>query len=109
MRVQTHPRVAIPFIQAADVVDSWLSLSHVRILYPGDRHWLIYKQLCLPIRIGGSQLTDAATAAIALEHGAVVHSADSDFSRFPRVRWHNPLEPRRQRNDRVPISVSLSV
>ncbi len=93
MRVQTHPRAAVPFKQAAATVDSWLALSHVRILYPGDRHWLIYKQLCSPIRIGGARLTDAAIAAIAIEYGAVVHTNDGDFARFPGVRWHNPLQP----------------
>lgn len=93
MRVQTHPRVAIPFKQAAATVDSWLALPHVRILYPGDRHWLIYKQLCSLIRIGGTQLTDVAIAAIALEYGAVVHTNDSHFARFTGVRWYNPLQP----------------
>jgi toxin-antitoxin system PIN domain toxin len=40
---------------------------------------------------GGNLTTDAQVAAIALRHGAVVHTADSDFARFPKVRWHNPL------------------
>ena len=93
MHVQTHPRAAIPFKQAAAVVDSWLALLHVRILYPGDRHWLIYKQLCSLIRIGGTQLADAAIAAIALEYGAVIHTNDSHFARFTGMRWYNPLQP----------------
>lgn len=29
--------------------------------------------------------------ALALEYGGTVHSADSDFARFPDVRWVNPL------------------
>jgi predicted nucleic acid-binding protein len=40
---------------------------------------------------GGTLTTDALVAAVALRHGAVVHTADSDFARFPKVRWHNPL------------------
>jgi toxin-antitoxin system PIN domain toxin len=91
MRVQTHPRVGVAFRKAAATVDSWLDLPHVRILYPSDRHWLLYQQLCSELQIGGAQLTDAAIAAIAIEHGAVIHTNDRDFARFPGLRWHNPL------------------
>jgi predicted nucleic acid-binding protein len=42
-------------------------------------------------RSGGNQVTDAQIAALAVEHGAVLHTADSDFLRFPGLRWLNPL------------------
>jgi toxin-antitoxin system PIN domain toxin len=93
MRVLTHPRAAVPFRQAAAAVDSWIDLPHVRILYAGDQHWMLYQQLCSQLRVGGTQLTDAAIAAIALEYGAIIHTNDRDFARFPEVRWHNPLQP----------------
>jgi len=95
MRVQTdlRGRNPVPFALAATTVDSWLALPHVRILYPGDHHWILFQQLCSQIRITGTQLTDVAIAAIALEYGAVVHTNDRDFARFPDVRWHNPLKP----------------
>ena len=35
--------------------------------------------------------TDAQLAAVSLRHRAVVHTADTDFARFPNVRWHNPI------------------
>jgi predicted nucleic acid-binding protein len=35
--------------------------------------------------------TDAQIAAITLQEKAVVHSNDTDFLRFPGIRWHNPL------------------
>lgn len=44
---------------------------------------------------GGGLATDALIAAIASRHRAVVHTADSDFARFPRVRWFNPITGRR--------------
>jgi predicted nucleic acid-binding protein len=34
---------------------------------------------------------DAVLAALAVEHGLVVYSADSDFARFKDVRWVKPL------------------
>jgi predicted nucleic acid-binding protein len=35
--------------------------------------------------------TDAHLAALAIEHQAELHSTDADFSRFPGLRWTNPL------------------
>jgi predicted nucleic acid-binding protein len=34
---------------------------------------------------------DAVLASIALEHGAILHTTDRDFSRFPGLKWTNPL------------------
>jgi len=93
MRVQTHPSSGIAFQQAAATVDSWLELPQVRILYPGEEHWDLFQQLCSRLRIGGTQLTDAAIEAIAIEHDAVIHTNDRDFARFPGLRWINPLKP----------------
>ncbi|MEB3183794.1 MAG: hypothetical protein VKN15_05320 [Cyanobacteriota bacterium] len=39
----------------------------------------------------GALLTDAHIAALAIENQAMVHSNDNDFSRFPELRWFNPL------------------
>lgn len=41
--------------------------------------------------ITGNLVPDAQLAALAIEHGLVVHTADSDFARFPGLRWTNPL------------------
>ncbi len=38
-----------------------------------------------------SNLLLYAVGLISLFHKATVHSADTDFSRFPEVRWRNPL------------------
>jgi len=40
---------------------------------------------------GGNLTTDAQIAAIAHRHRATVHTADTDFNRFPDVRWRNPI------------------
>ena len=34
---------------------------------------------------------DAHLAALAVEHGLTVCSTDSDFGKFPDIRWTNPL------------------
>ena len=43
---------------------------------------------------GGGLATDALIAAAGIRQRAVVHTADADFARFPRVRWYNPLTGR---------------
>jgi uncharacterized protein len=96
IRFVTNPRLAptpLSFKQATAIIDSWLELPHVQILYPGNRHWSLLKQLGAETRATGNFTTDVALAAIATEHGAIVYTNDRDFARFPNVRWHNPLQP----------------
>jgi predicted nucleic acid-binding protein len=40
---------------------------------------------------GGNLTTGAQLAALALEYDAEIHSNDTDFGRFPGLRWSNPL------------------
>ena len=86
-----HKRPAT-FREASSIINSWLDLPQVRILYPGERHWNLFQQLCSEAKLRGADLTDGAIAAIALEHGAVIYTSDRDFARFTGLRWHNPLE-----------------
>jgi len=95
LRVLTNPRstsVPMNFAQTAEVVNSWLAMPQVCILYPGDRHWELLQRFGAQVKLNGAQITDAAIAAIAVEYGAVIHSNDRDFARFPGLRWVNPLE-----------------
>jgi predicted nucleic acid-binding protein len=39
----------------------------------------------------GNLVTDAHLAALAIESGAELCSSDSDFARFAKLRWTNPL------------------
>jgi uncharacterized protein len=39
----------------------------------------------------GALVMDAALAAIAIEHGAVLCTTDRDFARFSGLKWTNPL------------------
>lgn len=43
-------------------------------------------------QVSGSLTTDTHLAAVAIEHQAELHSNDGDFSRFPGLRWTNPLK-----------------
>ena len=42
--------------------------------------------------VRGNLVPDAVLAALAIEHGLELCSADTDFARFTEVRWRNPLQ-----------------
>jgi len=42
----------------------------------------------------GPLVTDAALAALAIDHGATLYTTDRDFSRFSGLEWKNPIEER---------------
>jgi predicted nucleic acid-binding protein len=57
-----------------------------------ERHWSVLKELLVSGQAAGNLVTDAHLAAMAIEHGCVLCSTDSDFSRFPALKWVNPLK-----------------
>lgn len=77
--------------QALDVVDGWLALPSVVVVQPGRRHASILRELLTAVGTAGNLVPDAHLAALAVEHGAELCSSDADFSRFPGVRWVDPL------------------
>ena len=77
--------------QALDLIDSWLDQPGATVLHPGERHRWLLRDLLAPLGTGGNLSSDAHLAALAIEHGAELCSCDSDFSRFPGLRWRNPL------------------
>jgi toxin-antitoxin system PIN domain toxin len=60
-------------------------------LSPGPRHWRIFERLCREAGATGNLVPDAYLAALAIEHGAELATADADFARFPELRWRHPL------------------
>lgn len=89
-RIAVFPRPLSPD-ESFDLIDSWLSQPCATIVHPGERHLSVLRELIAPLGTGGNVTSDAHLAALALEYGAELWSADSDFSRFPGLRWRNPL------------------
>jgi len=58
---------------------------------PGPRHWEIFQRLCLDGGARGNLVPDAWLAALAIESGCELVTADRDFARFPGLRWMHPL------------------
>lgn len=95
LRLSTNPHVFMRPLspgQAFDVLDRWLGQPCVVIVHPGDRHAAVVRELLESLGTAGNLVNDAHLAALAIEHGAELHSCDSDFSRFSGLRWINPLE-----------------
>jgi toxin-antitoxin system PIN domain toxin len=88
----TRGVLAVPVTPADALqrVESWLQQPSISILNPGPRH-LDLLRTTLAVTAGGALTTDAHLAALAVEYQAELHSNDTDFERFPGLRWHNPL------------------
>lgn len=94
VRLSTRPVVfeqPLSVGQALDVVNGWLALSISTVVHPTERHADVLRELLEPLGTAGNLTTDAHLAALAIEHGAELCSSDADFSRFPGVRWTDPL------------------
>ena len=94
VRLSTNPRVfeaPLAVREALDLVDSWLEQPSVTVVHPTDRHGALLRELLTPLGTAANLVSDAHLAALSIEHGAELCSADADFARFPRVRWSNPL------------------
>lgn len=104
VRVSTNPRLyehPLSVGEAMDRVDAWLGQPRSVVVSPGLRHARLMRTLLEPLGTAGNLTSDAHLAALALEHGAVLCSADHDFGRFGDLSWENPLG-RRARPARRP-------
>ena len=94
IRIMTHRKiVARPLSPevACQHVRDWLSQPYAMILEPSPRHAKILFGLLEHVGTAGNLTTDAHLAALAIDHQAELHSTDADFSRFPGLKWHDPL------------------
>jgi toxin-antitoxin system PIN domain toxin len=88
IRIMTNP---ITMEQGIAVVDSWLKRANVRLLHPGEGHWALLQRMLIEGQIRGPAVTDAIIAALTIEHGGVLHTADRGFARYPGLNWIYPL------------------
>ncbi|MEZ5332832.1 MAG: type II toxin-antitoxin system VapC family toxin [Thermoanaerobaculia bacterium] len=94
VRLVTHPAVVRePRTPAAALsrVRGWLERPQAVVLEPGPRHLEILSRLFAETGVAGRLTTDTHLAALAIEHQCELHSNDTDFGRFPGLRWVDPL------------------
>jgi toxin-antitoxin system PIN domain toxin len=80
-----------PIESALEEIQRWLAQPVATVIHPTDRHAAVLRDLLAPLGAGGNLTSDAHLAALAIEHGATLCSHDNDFSRFPGLRWEDPL------------------
>jgi toxin-antitoxin system PIN domain toxin len=95
LRLTTRPALfprPLPMDKAFDLVATWLEQPLVTIVHPGPRHLPLLRELLRPLGAAGNLTSDAHLAAMAIENGAELCSSDTDFARFPGLKWRNPLK-----------------
>jgi hypothetical protein len=93
VRILTHPRMFRPpdtHDQAFAFVRSLLGHPNALLLHPGRDHFDLFEDLCRGADAHGDLVTDAYLAALAIETGAELVSADRNFARFSGLRWREP-------------------
>lgn len=94
VRIVTHPRALDAPLSPAEAwqfVDDWLDAPATWIPQPGRAHREVLGRLVVDLDLRGNLVSDAALAALCIEHGVAIVSADSDFARFTEVEWINPV------------------
>jgi len=94
IRIGTNPRVfehPLSLEQALARVQSWMDQPCTRVVRPTERHWIVFQQVLTDGQAVANLVTDAHLAALAIEHGCELASTDSDFARFAKLKWKNPL------------------
>ncbi|MEM6330156.1 MAG: type II toxin-antitoxin system VapC family toxin [Planctomycetota bacterium] len=93
-RLATLPRVmprplSVP--QAVGEIQGWLRHPNTLLVSEADNHDSLLFELLTEAGRGGNLVTDAHLAALAIGNGAALASCDTDFARFSKLRWVNPL------------------
>ena len=94
IRIATNARLhqrPLTADEATACVQSWFDQSCVRLVGPSENHWALFQRQIRDSGAVGSLIPDAHLAALAIEHGCTLYSADQDFAKFPSLRWVNPL------------------
>jgi uncharacterized protein len=93
VRITTNPRafkMPSPLEEAFGFCEDLLGQPHAQIVEPGERHWDIFKRLCIETDTRGSRVSDAWFAALAIEWGCEWITLDRDYARFPGLKWQVP-------------------
>ncbi len=94
IRLSTNGRIftrALTPQAAWQQVLEWLANRRVWIPEAAEDHVVVLGRLLETTHATGNLVSDAHLAALAIEHGLTLCSADSDFARFSGLTWVNPL------------------
>ena len=89
VRITTHAggyRTPAALAEAFAFCDALLAQPHCQTIEPGERHWDIFRRLCVVTNTRGPRTTDAWYAALAIESGCEWVTFDRGFARFPGLK-----------------------
>lgn len=95
VRLSTNRRVfsqPLTIEAAFAYLQNWLAHPAVTLVETEAEDLLVAERLLTHAGTGGNLVSDAQIAAAALRLKARIHSADTDFGRFPGIDWRNPLD-----------------
>jgi toxin-antitoxin system PIN domain toxin len=94
IRIVTQRRIFVdptPISVALEQMQRLRNEPGVQVVRPGPSFWTVFTSLCAAVEAQGNLVSDAAHAALAIEHRATFVTLDRDFARFPDLRWESPL------------------
>jgi toxin-antitoxin system PIN domain toxin len=94
VRIVTNPKIwdeATSIEDALEFIDRLRARPNARPLTHGLRSWEIFAGLCRAAKARGKLVADAYHAALAIENGCELVTADGDFARFAGLRYRHPL------------------
>lgn len=94
VRIVTNPKIWDEPTSTEDALEFIERLRHrsnARLLTHGPASWEAFARLCRAARASGKLVADAYHAALAIEHGCELVTADGDFARFAGLRYRHPL------------------
>ena len=94
IRVVTNGRIfdqPTPLRVAFEAVEELREQPGAIQVGPGARHWSLFMDLCSAVGARGNDIPDAYLAALAIESGSELVTADRGFERFPGLRWSCPV------------------
>jgi len=95
IRLTTNRKIVarpLPVGEVSARIASWLDLPHVHLAHPSERHFARLRTELERLGTAGNLTTDAHLAVLAMERGYVLYTTDTDFARFPGLRWENPCK-----------------
>lgn len=94
VRIATNPRLhkrPLTLIESCERLRSWFDQPCLCVIQPTDNHWPIFQRALISAKAIGNLVSDAHLAALAIEHNCELCSTDTDFAKFPGLKWKNPL------------------
>ena len=94
VRITTNPRAfrtPSAIEEAFGFCEDLLRQPHCQVVEPGERHWDIFRRLCIETDPRGARVTDAWFAALAIEWGCEWITLDRDYARFSGLKWQVPV------------------